>query len=268
MNTIFILIQRLLPHHGLSRLVGFFANSRIRWLKNFAIRGFIYAYDIDMSPYQRQQAAQFVTFNDFFTRELIEGTRTINGIVTSPADGTVSAVGRIENNQIFQAKGLSYSLEKLLAGSFSDRFIDGSFVTIYLAPNNYHRVHLPGHGRLHDCRYLPGKLFSVNQVTAENVPDLFAGNERLVCELEIDDSAFAVVMVGAMIVAGIQPAWREQPYPPGRFVHEQFDPPRQFSKGDELGQFHLGSTVILLYKGKVDWRVAAGDLVNYGDALA
>jgi phosphatidylserine decarboxylase len=267
MDRFFILLQRIVPHHGLSRLVGLLAKSNTQWLKNICIRLFINIYKVDMRESARKTPAEFSTFNDFFTRELRPGARTIRGSITCPADGKVSAVGRIERNQIFQAKGLTYSLQKLLATERVGTFIDGSFITIYLAPSNYHRVHFPVTNDLRSATYVPGRLFSVNQVTAANVPDLFADNERLVCNLSTAAGSAAIIMVGAMIVAGIKSAWNDDPYEAGCLKSETFDDPQHYEMGTELGQFYLGSTAIILLPGKVDWKVQAADIVRFGDAL-
>ncbi len=268
MDKLVIYMQRIVPQHAFSRLIGFFANSRVSWFKNLCIDTFINLYKVDMQESARKKAADFVNFNDFFTRELSAGARTINGNITCPADGTVSAVGKIEHNQIFQAKKLTYSLEKLLASGNVASFSDGNFITIYLAPNNYHRVHFPTDASLQSSRYVPGKLFSVNPVTTNNVPDLFADNERLICDTTTHEGSVSIIMIGAMIVAGIKTPGRASPYPAAKFHSETFDIPRQYQKGDELGQFHLGSTVILLFKRHVDWQVQAADTVRFGDSLA
>ena len=268
MDRFFILLQHIVPHHRLSRIVGLLAQSRIHWLKDVCIRLFVKVYKVDMREYARKIPAEFSTFNDFFTRELRPGARSIRGSITCPADGRVSAVGRIERNQIFQAKGLTYSLQKLLATELVETFMDGSFITIYLAPNNYHRVHFPVACDLLNATYVPGRLFSVNQVTASNVPDLFADNERLVCTMGTAAGSAAIIMVGAMIVAGIKSAWNEDPYKARRLKSEIFDDPQHYEMGAELGQFYLGSTAIILLPGKVEWKVQAADVVRYGDALA
>jgi len=268
MHKPFIYMQRLVPHHALSRLIGFFADSKVPWFKNLCIDTFINVYKVDMLESARKNAADFENFNDFFTRELSVDARTISGNITCPADGMVSAVGKIEHNQIFQAKELTYSLEKLLATGNVAGFTDGSFITIYLAPNNYHRVHFPTDASLQSSRYVPGKLFSVNQITTNNIPDLFANNERLICDTTTDEGPVSIIMIGAMIVAGIETTWRANAYPAARFHSETFDTPRQYHKGDELGQFHLGSTVILLFQRHVNWQVQAGDTVRFGDSLA
>lgn len=267
MDRFFILLQHIVPHHGLSRLVGLLAKSRIRWLKNLCIRLFVKIYKVDMRESARKTPAEFSTFNDFFTRELRPGARSIRGSITCPADGMVSAVGRIDRNQIFQAKGLNYSLQKLLATELVETFMDGSFITIYLAPNDYHRVHFPVACNLLNATYVPGRLFSVNQVTATKVPDLFADNERLVCNVRTEAGSAAIIMVGAMIVAGIKPAWNDEAYKAGCLKSEIFDDPQHYEMGAELGQFYLGSTAIILLPGKVDWKVQAADIVRFGDAL-
>lgn len=268
MDSFFILFQRIVPHHGLSRLVGLLANTDIGWLKNLCISLFIKVYKVDMRESVRKNPAEFVNFNDFFTRELQAGARSIHGNITCPADGTISAVGRIEQNQIFQAKGLTYSIEKLLAGGAATSFVNGSFVTIYLAPANYHRVHFPVDGELLSATYVPGRLFSVNQVTADAIPDLFADNERLIGNMSTEAGPVSIIMVGAMIVAGIKPVWSEKIYKCKRLLAETFDTPRNYEKGDEFGQFQLGSTAIILLPGDVSWKIKAGATVRFGDQLA
>ena len=268
MDKLFIFLQRIVPHHALSRMVGLFAETKVPWLKKLLINMFIKVYRVELKESARKSVADFENFNDFFTRELAQEARTITGNITSPADGTISTVGKIDRNQIFQAKGLNYSLEKLLGTTNFTDFTNGSFITIYLAPNNYHRVHFPTDGSLKSSRYIPGKLFSVNQVTANYIPDLLADNERLICEVITDKGRLAVIMVGAMIVAGIKTTWRTVPYPFGKFHSETFDNPLQYQKGDELGQFRLGSTVILLFPGDIDWQVQPGDTIRFGDPLA
>ncbi len=268
MERLFILLQRITPQHLLSRVAGHVAEIRWPWFKNMLISIFIRVYRVDMTESARRRPADFRNFNDFFTRELTDDARTPCGSVTSPADGTVSALGCIDGRKVFQAKGLNYSLESLLASTDVGHYTDGSFITIYLAPDNYHRVHHPVNGELVSARYIPGTLFSVNSNTTNRIPDLFARNERLVCDFRSGNSQHCVVMVGAMIVAGIQPFWRSSAYAPGEYCTEIFQPPKDCVQAQELGRFQLGSTVILLFTGRVDWKVAAGDRVRFGDALA
>lgn len=267
MKSLFIALQRLLPHHLLSRCVGAIAGARLGPLKNVLIRIFVAAYKVNLDEAASGNLADYPTFNDFFTRQLKPGARPVEGGICSPADGTVSMAGTIEGTRMIQAKGIDYSLGKLLATD-PGPWQDGSFATIYLAPRDYHRVHMPIDGRLTKTRYVPGRLFSVNQTTAERVPDLFADNERLVLEFETDDGPFAMVLVGAMIVAGIRTVWRSEIYPFRLPTEERFDPPRAFGQGDELGWFEMGSTVIVVMPGRTDWQVEPMASVRMGQALA
>ena len=262
----FVQLQYWLPQHLLSRIVGLVANSRVRWIKQLFIRIVIKRYQVDVSEAASENLDDYASFNAFFTRRLKPGIRPIVGTPCSPADGAVSASGQIRQGQIFQAKGIDYSLEKLLASSQVTAYEQGSFITVYLSPKDYHRVHCPVDCTLTTARYVPGKLFSVNQTTAENVPDLFADNERLVMEFDTEQGRMAVVMVGAMIVAAIQPVWRSEPYKAKTFV-EELPVDTQFKAGDELGAFQMGSTAIVLFERPVNWRQSSGDLVKMGQAL-
>ena len=276
MTSPFIWLQKALPHHAVSRGAGTIASSETVWLKNMLIRRFIDAYHVDMSEAARG-VEEFRNFNDFFTRELKPGMRPLadaSKYILSPADGAVSQVGRIEQGRIFQAKGRHFTASQLLGGDvdLAKRFEGGIFATIYLSPKDYHRVHMPAAGTLQSSTYVPGDLFSVNQVTAENVDGLFARNERLACVFEGPDGVFANVMVGAMIVAGIETVWngRVETHHP-RLVHEDFAEGQHiFEAGDEMGRFILGSTTVLLFEpGKVEWDSAlkAGDSVRMGQAI-
>ena len=276
MSSPFIWLQHALPHHTVSRGAGKIASSRIPWLKDLLIRRFIDAYDVDMSEAARS-VDQFTSFNDFFTRELKPGMRPLADASThilSPADGAVSQIGRIEEGRIFQAKGRHFTAAQLLGGdeAAAKRFEGGSFATIYLSPRDYHRVHMPAAGSLASTTYVPGDLFSVNQVTAENVDGLFARNERLACLFTGPDGVFASVMVGAMIVAGIETVWSglvDTHHP--KLVRESFEPAaHRLEAGDEMGRFILGSTVVLLFEpDRVEWDadLKAGDAVRMGQAI-
>jgi len=277
MSSPFILLQHLAPQHALSRLAGKFAASQRGWLKDTLIRRFAAAYDVDMSEAARG-IAEFASFNDFFTRELKPGARPLGDaarFILSPADGAVSQLGVIEQGRIFQAKGRHFTAAELLGGDreAAARFEGGRFITIYLSPRDYHRVHMPAAGRLAQTTYVPGDLFSVNQVTAEGVDRLFARNERLSCRFDGPDGHFASVMVGAMIVAGIDTVW------PHRFtgharaaLTEDFSgEARDFAAGDEMGRFYLGSTVVLLFEpGRARWldHLAAGTPLRMGEPIA
>lgn len=267
MAWLFVLLQRLLPQHGLSRLVGRIGNAKSGWIRRPLIGVFIRTFGVDMSEAANPSPSSYPTFNAFFTRQLRPDARPVTGSVSSPADGTVSMAGTIQTTQLLQAKNINYSLEKLLAGPESGRYRDGSFCTVYLSPRDYHRVHMPIEGTLESARYVPGKLFSVNGATTRYVSDLFAANERLVMHFDTPMGPMAVVMVGAMIVAGIKTVWRELPYTARQPLDETFDIPQQFVQGAELGHFEMGSTVIVVLRERVDWLPASGDMVRMGQPL-
>ncbi|HLA30784.1 MAG TPA: archaetidylserine decarboxylase [Pseudomonas sp.] len=279
-DRLFILSQYLLPHHLLSRLIGCAAECRAGWFKNRLIGWFARQYQVNMSEAQIEDLNAFEHFNAFFTRALKEGTRPLDptpGAVLSPADGAVSQLGKIEHGRIFQAKGHSFSLVELLGGD-SERakpFMGGEFATIYLSPKDYHRVHMPLSGTLREMVYVPGRLFSVNQCTAQNVPELFARNERVVCLFDSERGPMAVVLVGAMIVASIETVWAGLVTPPKRALKSfHYDAtaraPIVLDKGAELGRFKLGSTAIVLFgPEQVQWaaQLAANSGVQMGQRL-
>ena len=271
--NVFTTLQQLVPQQKLSKVAGRLAASRHPYVKRTFIRGFAKAYNISLDEYERQSLNAYESFNDFFTRELKEDARTIdttaNGIV-SPADGIISQLGQIKDHKMLQAKGRHYDVGQLLADSEDGRyFADGSFATIYLAPSNYHRVHMPFAGTLTKTRYVPGTLFSVNNTTAANVPDLFARNERLVCMFDTKYGKAAVVMVGAMIVAGIETVATGKITRTDDIQEAEHD--MQFAAGEELGRFYLGSTaiVVLPKAAKADWQetMKANSFVKMGQLL-
>lgn len=278
-DRLFIASQYVLPQHLLSRAVGTLADAEMEWIKNPLINLFIKQFGVNMSEAQRQTAGEFKSFNDFFTRELIDGARPIEGdasVLSSPADGAVSQLGEIIDGRVFQAKGQDYCLTELLGGDAQRAapFMGGEFATIYLSPKDYHRVHMPMKGTLRDMIYVPGDLFSVNQVTAENVPRLFARNERVVCIFDTEKGPMAMVLVGAMIVAAVETVWAGHIAPPRRElkVTEYGAPtPVSLEKGAEMGRFKLGSTVILCHpKDTVKWseNLKAGTPLRMGEAIA
>lgn len=279
-DKLFILFQYVVPQHLLSRAVGRLAECTNSRIKNWIIQRFIKQFNVDMSEAERQQPEQFLNFNDFFTRTLKEGARPIaegEDIVVSPADGAISEMGTLQYGRILQAKGHSYSAVSLLGGCTerAKPFINGEFSTIYLSPKDYHRVHMPVAGALKEAYYIPGDLFSVNQTTANNVDSLFARNERLVCLFETERGPMAMVLVGAMIVAGIETVWSGQVAPLKKEAMKLFsteaDTPLLLDKGAEMGRFKLGSTVILLFpEGVINWRdhLAAGAPVKMGEVIA
>jgi phosphatidylserine decarboxylase len=279
-QRLFIISQYLLPHHLLSRLIGYAADCRAAWFKNRLIGWFAKQYQVDMSEAQIEDLNAFEHFNAFFTRALKPGARPLAqgpDAVLCPADGAVSQLGKIEHGRIFQAKGHSFSLVELLGGD-SERatpFMGGTFATIYLSPKDYHRVHMPLAGTLTEMVYVPGRLFSVNQSTAENVPELFARNERVACLFDTERGPMAVVLVGAMIVASIETVWAGLVTPPKRSLKtfrydEAARAPIVLDKGAELGRFKLGSTAIVLFGAdQVQWaqELVAGSPVQMGQLL-
>lgn len=271
-KQIFIQAQRVVPQHQLSRVVGKLAASEHPIIKNTVIQAFKAQYGIDMSIAEQSNALKFKSFNEFFTRSLKQGVRQIDTdphSIVSPADGAISQLGKIEEGDIFQAKGQSFSVEKLIADpQLAEPFKNGHFATVYLSPKDYHRVHMPFAGTLTETLYVPGELFSVNQTTAENIPGLFARNERMVCLFDTELGRMAVVLVGAMIVAGIETVATGKVKPTGRLELNQHN--LFLEKGAELGRFYLGSTAVILFeKDKIQWDAMfkANSVVVMGEAL-
>jgi phosphatidylserine decarboxylase len=265
-EKLFIAFQYAVPQHLLSHLVGWFAETRIDWIKNLFISKFIKQFNVNMDEAERQTPEAFENFNDFFTRELKSGMRPIDtksNSIVSPADGAISQLGPIENGRVFQAKGHDYSLIELLGGNSqtADDFMGGQFATVYLSPKDYHRLHMPVTGTLREMIYVPGDLFSVNQTTAENVPRLFSRNERIVAIFDTELGPMALVLVGAMIVAGIETTWAGRITPFDRTVRSTSYPvqgesqqPLVIEKGEEMGRFFLGSTIVVCFgENKMHW---------------
>ncbi|MFW2421513.1 MAG: archaetidylserine decarboxylase [Porticoccaceae bacterium] len=274
---LFIALQRLLPKTWLSRCIGRVAESRRVWLKNALIRAAIRHFNINFDEAASTDLADYEYFNAFFTRALREGVRPVDSspeAIVSPADGVISQFGDIEEGLLIQAKGVEYSAEKLLGSQQSAaRYEDGEFATIYLSPRDYHRVHMPCDGRLVTSRYIPGELFSVNEKTAIGLADLFVRNERLVCEFESDRGPFTLVLVGAMLVAGIETVWsgHEQPGPGIVRERDHSDQALEFKRGEEIGRFKFGSTVIALFPDdRLNWLsiVEPGCSVLMGERIA
>ncbi|WP_339843329.1 archaetidylserine decarboxylase [uncultured Halopseudomonas sp.] len=276
-ERLFIIMQYLLPQHLISRLAGCVADCRWPWLKNAFIGWFAKRYQVDMTEAVQEDLTAYPCFNDFFTRKLKDGARPLDPAADSilcPADGAISQLGAIEHGRIFQAKGQSFSALELLGGSpeHAAMFQGGQFATVYLSPRDYHRVHMPLGGVLREMIYVPGKLFSVNRSTAENVPELFARNERVVCLFDTDAGPMAVVLVGAMIVASVETPWAGLVTPPRRQLKAQAygQAAPSLSRGEEMGRFKLGSTAIVLFgPGQTGWddSLKAGDAVRMGQSM-
>lgn len=275
---LFVAVQRILPKHFLSRAIGKLAESTQPWLKNLLIKSAVKVFDIDLEEAKSDSLESYDSFNAFFTRELKDGARPIDhhhDSVCCPADGMVSQAGKIDKNRIMQAKGINYSVARLIGDSTtSEQYQDGSFATIYLSPKDYHRVHMPVSGKLIKTRYVPGDLFSVNDLTAQGLPGLFARNERLVCEFESElIGHFTVILVGAMLVAGIETVWRGAEVAGAAQVQETLFSEQEliYTKGEEIGRFKFGSTAIVLFQkqaisGFEDLRVH--QKVKMGEAIA
>ena len=271
-KQIFIQTQKVVPQQQLSRVVGKVAASENPIIKNIVIQAFKAQYGIDMSIAEQTDALKYKSFNDFFTRALKDGVRDIDqdaSSIVSPADGAISQLGKIQNGDVFQAKGQSFSVDKLIGDTqLATPFVNGEFATVYLSPKDYHRVHMPFAGTLTETLYIPGELFSVNQTTAENIPGLFARNERMVCLFDTELGRMAVVLVGAMIVAGIETVATGKVKPTGRIELHHHD--LALEKGAELGRFYLGSTAVVLFeKDKMNWdaQFQANSAVVMGEAL-
>ncbi|HEY2779881.1 MAG TPA: archaetidylserine decarboxylase [Steroidobacteraceae bacterium] len=275
LTRLFVWFQYLLPQHALSRLVLRATRVRAPWFKNLLVRGFLKLYAIDMSEAAQIDPLGYGSFNEFFTRSLKAGARAVAAdasAIACPVDGTVSEAGVIDGDRLLQAKGRYYTLTELLAGRpWAKDFEGGSFATLYLAPYNYHRVHMPLRGRLRETVFVPGDLFSVNAATASLVPRLFARNERV---LTLFDTAFgevALILVGALNVGSIATVWAGDITPaPARAVTTL--PPADISldKGAEVGRFNMGSTVILLFqRDRAAWRadLHAGATLEWGQSL-
>lgn len=274
-----IIGQYILPKHLVSRLAGKLAAARAGKLTTVLIKLFIAKFAINMSEAKHSDPAHFQTFNDFFTRELRDGVRPIlagEENIVMPVDGKVSQLGDIKCGRIFQAKGHDFSLRELLGGrdDITAPFDEGMFSTIYLSPQDYHRIHMPMTGKLEQMIFIPGDLFSVNPLTAENVPNLFARNERAVAIFSTAIGPMAMVLVGATIVASIETVWGGTIAPAARKEIRYWDYRDQnitLEKGQEMGRFKLGSTVVALFpKEQITFaqNLQAGSVTRLGELFA
>lgn len=274
-------LQYILPKHLLSRLVGKFAAAEAGGVTTAFIKFFIKKYNVDMSEALYPHPEHYKTFNEFFTRQLKPEVRQIaegDDVLIQAVDGAVSQFGDIHQDSIFQAKGHNYSLTTLLGGKpeLAKPFKNGKFATIYLSPKDYHRIHMPVEGTLTDMVYVPGELFSVNPLTAENVPGLFARNERVIAFFDTPVGKMAMVLVGATIVASIETVWSGTVTPPaGKNVqHWQYESDDEaavkLEKGDEMGRFKLGSTIVVCFeKDQIEFEdMEAGMTTRLGEVFA
>ena len=275
---LFVTLQYLLPRYAMTRLVYRLARIRMRAVKDFLIRAFVRLYDVNLDEAAGRTPVDFASLNDFFTRELVPGMRPVDAApaaIVSPVDGIVSAAGRMDDNVVFQAKGIAYTLEELLAVDLDEAraYRDGCYATLYLAPHMYHRVHMPLDGELVAAHYVPGDLFSVNAATVARLHGLFRRNERLNLHFRTEHGPMAVILVGALNVGSITTPWTGEIRPARRGVVEvrELGPaPRRLARGDLLGWFNMGSTVIvLLPPGVAEWspELTARHATRMGSAI-
>ena len=280
LDLLFAALQRILPTHLMSRVVHWATRVETPWFKNLLINRFMACFKISLDEYQVQNPRSFRCFNEFFTRALVDGMRPFPEdaqLAISPVDGTLSQAGTIEAGRIFQAKGQSFDVVSLLGGNRERAapFLGGHFATIYLAPSNYHRIHMPMDGRLNKQIYVPGRLFSVNPATTRAMPELFARNERVAILFDTAIGPMAMVLVGALFVGSIETVWAGEITPP----HRRGIDVRQWAEGNdsirlrrgaEMGRFNMGSTVILLTgPDALDWssKIRPGDKLRLGQAI-
>lgn len=274
-DKLFIICQYILPKKLLTRVFGCLASFKGGWLTHQVIRAFVKKYQVDLSEAEREQVTKYHSFNDFFTRTLKADSRPLAKCdLISPVDGCVSQLGVIKDSLLLQAKGKYYSLEQLLAGDDVTPFKGGGFATLYLSPRDYHRIHMPCSGTLTRMVHVPGDLFSVNPVTAQNIDGLFARNERVICYFQSPEvGQFAMVLVGATIVGSIKTKWHGvvNYKRPGHIRYWNYDhQPLVLQQGQEMGQFLLGSTVILVFEPDVmnfvdNWQ--ANSSIKMGEAM-
>jgi len=275
---LFIALQHIIPQHFLSKMMWRLTRCEYKWFLKLILPLFIRQFKVNMKEAKNSDWRSYSSFNNFFTRELKEDAREISSdekSITSPVDGAVSQLGKINADLIFQAKGHAYSLTQLLGDreDLGKTFKSGQFNTIYLSPKDYHRIHMPIDGTLKEMIHVPGQLFSVNPTTVENVPALFARNERVVCMFDTAAGPMAMILVGAIFVGSIETVWHGEVTPPTvkdirnwKYDDEELS----YVKGQEMGRFNMGSTVILLHANKkMDWdkELKAEKKVQLGEVI-
>ena len=272
-----VLSQYLMPKQAMTRFGGLVAGSKMGGITTGIIRRFVKRYDVNMAEALNPDISSYASFNDFFTRALKPGARPLaSAALICPVDGAISQFGPIDNDQIFQAKGHSYSTTALVGGdaTLAAQFQNGHFATLYLSPRDYHRIHMPCDGRLLRMIHVPGDLFSVNPTTARGVPGLFARNERVVCVFEGEDGPWVLVLVGATIVGSMATVWHGLVNPPRPGVVRDWsyaDKSITLKQGEEMGRFLLGSTVVMLFpQGPLSFNPTwqPGGPIRLGEVMA
>ncbi len=278
-NRLIVFLQRVVPARTIGRVIYKLSRNERRWFKDLFITCFCWLYCVNTSEAEKPIPSGYRHFNEFFTRKLKSAARPVDtqtNSCVSPADGTIAQLGYAQRNQLLQAKGMSFSMESLLGDTqMATEFIDCAYTTIYLAPYNYHRLHMPLTGILEKTLFIPGLLYSVNARTTASVPNLYAVNERLVCQFNSAYGRFAMVLVGAMNVASISTAWGGEIIPSGddNIIRTDFTDAAtapQLERGAYMGHFNMGSTIVLLAPpGKLDWDTSlqTGKLVQVGQCI-
>ena len=272
-----VLTQYIIPKQAITALAGKLAQAEAGKLTTAVIRWFVQRYQVNMAEAEQSDITDYKSFNEFFTRPLKAGARPLaKADFVCPVDGAISQFGDIKADQIYQAKGHQYSTLAMLAGDIklAKQFENGHFATLYLSPKDYHRIHMPCAATLKSMTYVPGDLFSVNPLTAQNVPGLFARNERVICEFDSTHGTFVLILVGATIVGSMATTWHGLVNPPrvGRVTTWTYeDQTIEFKQGEEMGRFLLGSTVVMLFpkdtlKFNSNWKPAKA--IQLGEKMA
>jgi len=271
-------LLKVLPQHLLSNLMHWAARNEWKPFKTLFIKQISTRYGVNMNEAANPDLSSYSSFNAFFTRELKAGVRPINNdanSIVSPVDGQISQIGKIEKDQLLQAKGHNFSLVDLLAGDtkLSAQFENGHFTTVYLSPKDYHRIHMPVTGKLKQMTFVPGDLFSVSEATTQLVPNLFARNERTITVFETENGPMVLILVGAIFVGSMETIWHGEILSNGKkpttWTYSD-DQQITLNKGEEMGRFNMGSTIILLHpKNAIEWiaEAKAGDLVKLGEKI-
>ncbi|VFP86332.1 archaetidylserine decarboxylase [Candidatus Erwinia haradaeae] len=285
LDCIKLALHQVVPKTVITELLGWGASKHIRWITKAAIDTFVWYYKVDMQEAKIVDTASYHTFNDFFTRSLREDLYPITNkpeLLISSVSGKISQIGTIQGDQIFQAKGYSYSLLSLLAGNYAmtNLYQNGSFITTYLSPRDYHRVHMPCNGILREMMYIPGQLYAVTPFIARHIPNIFARNERVICRFDTDFGSMAQILVGATIVGSIETTWLGTITPPRKGIircwnwsvnNTTEENIISLMQGEEMGRFKLGSTVINLFSPNavtLNHNLAAENYIRLGDPIA